>query len=122
MSRDISSKKRLFINLPNELKPLKQWVLWRWETLPDGAKTKVPISPVNLLRRASATEPLHWATYGMTVLLCGQQATAGIGFVFTEGDDYVGIDLDDCRNPDTGEIAAWALRDIYALNSYTEVS
>ena len=45
----------------------------------------------------------------------------GVGFVFC-GDGLVGIDFDGCRDPETGEIAAWAWRFIRALRSYTEVS
>ena len=40
----------------------------------------------------------------------------------TRDDPYVGIDLDDCRNPETGEIAAWAQEIIDRFDSYTEVS
>jgi len=46
----------------------------------------------------------------------------GIGFVVTKNDDVVGIDLDDCVNPKTGEIEEWALEDIKTINSYTEIS
>jgi hypothetical protein len=46
----------------------------------------------------------------------------GLGFVFTEEDPYVGVDLDDCRDPHSGEIAPWALEIIRELDSYTEVS
>ena len=43
------------------------------------------------------------------------------GFVFTASDPYAGIDLDDCRDPETGEIASWAQQIVDALESYTEV-
>ena len=46
----------------------------------------------------------------------------GLGFVFTAVDPYAGIDLDDCRDPETGEIAYWAQQIVGALESYTEVS
>jgi putative DNA primase/helicase len=46
----------------------------------------------------------------------------GVGFVFTSGDPYVGVDLDGCRDPGTGEIEEWARRIIGALDSYSEVS
>ena len=46
----------------------------------------------------------------------------GIGFVFTDSDPYTGVDIDNCRNPETGQIAEWAWEIIRALNSYTEVS
>jgi putative DNA primase/helicase len=40
----------------------------------------------------------------------------------SHGDDYVGLDLDDCRDPETGEIALWAQEIIDGMDSYTEVS
>ena len=46
----------------------------------------------------------------------------GIGFVFTADDPYYGIDLDGCRDPETGEIEKWAKKMIKALDSYSEVS
>jgi len=42
--------------------------------------------------------------------------------VFTEDDPYVGIDLDNCLDPDTGELQGWAADNVSAMNSYTEVS
>ena len=46
----------------------------------------------------------------------------GIGFVFTESDSYSGVDIDNCRDPETGRIADWASRIIRLLDSYTEIS
>ncbi len=46
----------------------------------------------------------------------------GIGFVFSPDDPYCGIDLDHCRNLETGETADWARAIIEAINSYTEIS
>jgi putative DNA primase/helicase len=45
-----------------------------------------------------------------------------VGFVFCSGDPYVGIDLDDCVDPETGQIELWALQIIEELDSYTEFS
>lgn len=44
------------------------------------------------------------------------------GFVFTAEDPFTGIDLDGCRNPETGEFAQWARDIILQAKSYTEVS
>jgi hypothetical protein len=46
----------------------------------------------------------------------------GVGFVFTQGDPMTGVDLDNCCNPETGEIHPAAQAIISELNSYTEVS
>ena len=47
---------------------------------------------------------------------------SGVGFVFTEDDPYAGIDIDKCRNSETGEIDQWARKIVDALDSYTEIS
>ncbi len=46
----------------------------------------------------------------------------GIGFVFTSGDDLCGVDLDRCRDPETGEMESWAQEIIGELDSYAEIS
>jgi len=53
---------------------------------------------------------------------CRKGAYAGIGFVFSADDPYLGVDLDDCRDAGTGQIAAWAQVIITNLHTYTEVS
>jgi len=42
--------------------------------------------------------------------------------VFFQEDGLVGIDLDDCRDPETGALRRWARRVIKKLKSYAEVS
>ncbi|MFC6888192.1 hypothetical protein [Halorubrum trueperi] len=46
----------------------------------------------------------------------------GLGVVFTADDPLVGVDLDDCRDPETETPTAWAADVIGQLDSYTEVS
>src|SRR5262249_52799698 len=46
----------------------------------------------------------------------------GLGFVVDRQDGLVMIDLDDCRDPTTGEADAWALKIVYELGSFTEIS
>jgi putative DNA primase/helicase len=47
---------------------------------------------------------------------------SGVGFVFTEDDPFAGIDIDKCRDAETGEIEPWASKIVAAFDSYTEVS
>jgi primase-polymerase (primpol)-like protein len=47
---------------------------------------------------------------------------SGIGFVFSEGGGFAGIDLDGCRNPSTGVIEEWAWKAIERFHGYTEIS
>ena len=37
-------------------------------------------------------------------------------------DPFTFVDLDDCRNPETGDVAPWAMEIVRELDSYTEVS
>ena len=50
----------------------------------------------------------------------------GIGFVLSPtagGEDrLVGVDLDKCRDPQTGAVEPWAAEIVRTLNTYTEVS
>jgi hypothetical protein len=47
----------------------------------------------------------------------------GIGFVFCSADPYVGVDLDNCRDPEVGTVAEWAQKIIDSFaDSYVEAS
>jgi putative DNA primase/helicase len=95
-------------NIPEQLTERPQWVCWRREVR-DGKLTKVPYTPGSG-RRASSTELMTWATFeqALTAYEAGEPPYDGIGFVFCGADPFVGIDLDRCRDPESGEIAPWA--------------
>ncbi len=107
--------------IPQELKDLPQWVLWQLEER-GGTKTKVPYQPQKPKLRASTTDPATWGTFDQAMGLARGHGFSGIGFVFSADDPYCGIDLDKCRDPQTGEVESWALDIICTFNSYTEVS
>jgi primase-polymerase (primpol)-like protein len=124
--------------IPPVLTTVPQWILWRWEDLIDSTTgeikaNKTPINPLTL-GHASSTNARTWATFTHcvatlepTLARWGHMVPAGyhgggLGFVFTPEDPYVGIDLDQCRNPETGMIEPWAHEMIAALATYTEVS
>ena len=110
-------------NIPHELKALPQWVLWRIETRNGDKPTKVPYTAFNG-RKAKPNDPKTWANFGVTKRTYNRnkEKYTGIGFVLTNNDPYVGWDLDDCRNSETGVIEPWAQEIIDRLNSYTEIS
>ena len=104
------------------LRELCQWVVWRTEPRPGSSKpTKVPYSPISG-RKADSTAPRTWAGYEEAVEARRKHGYDGIGFVFSKDDPYCGVDLDHCRNPETGEIESWAQEIISELDSYTEIS
>jgi putative DNA primase/helicase len=104
---------------PGELRTADQFVCWCEEDR-DGDITKVPYSVHG--GRASSTNPKTWAPFEAAIAYAEEHSMPGVGFVFTEDDPYVGIDLDKCRNSETGEIDQWARKIVNALDSYTEIS
>lgn len=103
--------------IPDELKKLPQWVGWSWKKIvgKDGnvQKTKVPYD-LKTGRAASHSDSSTWASY---------EETKGhdlIGFVFSENDPYVGIDLDKCI--EDGEVSPEAERIVRSFSSYSEIS
>lgn len=108
-----------FETIPSALTDLEQFVYWR-DTPRDGKSTKMPL---NISRTpASSTNPDTWMAYETAVIHYNEQKDSGIGFVFTADDDLLGIDLDGCRDPETGELADWAKNILEAFQTYTEVS
>jgi len=107
-------------HIPETLREREQWVCWREEER-DGKPTKIPVTPA-AGGFASATDPETWASFETALDYTGTEHADGIGFVFTDDDPIVGVDLDDCRDPETDDIDDAALDIIERLDSYTEVS
>jgi putative DNA primase/helicase len=99
--------------VPAELRELRQWVAYR----PD----KVPIDPATG-RPADTTDPTTWGTYDAAATRAATDGLPGVGFVLTADDPYAGVDLDDCRDPDTGQLDPGATAIVTGLDSYAEVS
>ncbi|MFC7130576.1 hypothetical protein [Haloferax chudinovii] len=107
-------------NLPPELVERDQWVCWRSEKR-GGKKTKIPVAPGEG-SFASSTDPATWSDFETALHFVTNERADGIGFVFTEDDPIVGVDLDDCRDPETGDVDEDAQDIIDRLDSYTEIS
>lgn len=108
-------------NIPAELKARPQWVVWRYEQR-DGKATKVPYRATRTDVRADATDLMTWGTFGKALAAYERGNADGVGFVFSSGDPYAGVDLDGCHDPETGEIESWAEKMVAALGGYAEVS
>src|SRR5215210_1331569 len=115
----MQSASRTLYQAPDELRTADQFVCWCEEDR-DGDITKVPYSVHG--GRASSTNPKTWAPFEAAIAYAEEHSMSGVGFVFTEDDPYAGIDIDKCRNAETGEIEPWARKIVDALDSYTEVS
>lgn len=81
-------------NIPHEMQMEASWVLWRWKEKDDGSQTKVPCVSSGL--PASSTDEKTWTTFDNAVAAWRTGNFAGIGYVFSEHDSLVGIDLDGC--------------------------
>jgi primase-polymerase (primpol)-like protein len=108
-------------HVPSQLRQIEQWICWRTE-LRDGKQTKLPVEP-GTGEFASTDDPSTWTSFREALEFAVESdAVEGVGFVFTEDDPFVGVDLDDCRDPESGHQNAWATDVIQILDSYTEIS
>jgi hypothetical protein len=116
-------------DVPQRMRERKQWVVFytklTGKTDPFGRpkRDKVPVNPATL-EPASTTAPDTWGSFDQAVaaLVASNGRFAGIGYVFAEDDPFTGIDLDSVIDPNTSEIAAWALAVVERFASYTEIS
>lgn len=106
--------------IPTSMRALDQWICWRIDTR-NGKETKIPVSPHDG-EFASVDDPSTWAELGVAVEAADRDDVDGLGFVFTDDDTIAGVDLDDMRTPETGELSDRARDIISTLDSYTEVS
>jgi putative DNA primase/helicase len=108
-------------NIPEEMKDYPQWVCWKAEPRGSGKITKIPIDPISG-KHAKTNDPNTWSRFENAETCYHSNGHAGVGFVFTENDDFVGIDLDDCIDPNSGKIDSDAEEIIRQMQGYTEIS
>jgi primase-polymerase (primpol)-like protein len=121
--------------VPPSIKNEERWICYRIEEQSDGTK-KPPKAPTFGTRNGSKslfnvdpTSTDHVTTfYGARAFVhrsaeeLGTDGADGVGIVFTDADDLVGIDLDYCYDTDSGKIERWARDVVRQLDSYTETS
>jgi len=112
------NKDSTLANIPQTLKHLRRWILWRLERR-DGAQTKVPYRTDGV--KASSTNPEDWTDFATACRAFDPARYNGLGFVLTKEDDIVCIDLDECIGED-GKICDEAMNIVKIMNSWTEVS
>ncbi len=109
-------------NIPDELKQSPHWMVWRWGARRASGKwAKIPHS-VSTNAPADAGNDANWCAFERACLAMVAGGYSGIGYVPTVDDGFTLADLDNCRNPDTGELAEWARAFIERFHTYTEVS
>ncbi len=106
--------------IPAELRARAQWVCWGW-AFRGGKWTKQPLNAATGLP-ASSTDPATWATLDAALSRMARDGLPGVGFVFSPDDPYCGVDLDACRDPETGAVVTWAATIAAELDGYAEIS
>lgn len=115
-----SLSRAAYTNIPEELRRRHQWIVWKHEER-HGKATKVPYIASGV-GKASSTDSETWRTFEEAVQALRSGRYTGLGYVFSSGDPYAGVDLDDCRDPKTGELEEWAAEIVGDLNGYAEAS
>ena len=104
--------------IPAQLKEKQRWVLWKSE-MKNGHPTKIPICGKSGTL-ASVTNQDTWDAFSNAVIWYQTGGYAGIGFVLSDNDDILCIDLDN-KNGDSSKLEEYkqlALK----FGSYAEIS
>jgi len=109
-------------NIPEEMKNRNQWINWCFEYLDPDVEENRNKKPRKFPIEADVTDPSTWLSFEEALKKIKNNPTINLGFVFSSGDPYTGVDLDKCRYPTTGVIEPWAVEIIETLDSYTEIS
>lgn len=106
------------ISMEDSLVNTDRWVLWKVDERGDK-ETKVPVDGTGNLVDPMAED--NWMSYKKAK---EWQKKMGhyVGFVFDESDDIIGIDLDDVRDKDTGELVDWAKDVVLKVDALWEIS
>lgn len=103
--------------IPDGMKCLRGWLYW--------VGNKVPRTLRNdpLTGRCNHTNPYCLASLDEVIARIEHfQCRHGLAFSFRPEFALTYIDLDDCRNPETGELTDFASQIVRSIDSYTEVS
>ena len=95
-----------------------------WKLVPESGRKKprkVPINPASGFA-AKVSDTATWGTYDEAASRARRDGLAGVGLVLTADDGLTGIDLDNCRDPVTGELSPLAVEVVHLAETYAEVS
>lgn len=114
-----------FDSVPDSLRDVPAWVVWAFggNRHKSGKYPKRPFNP-RTDNPADTTDRATWGTFrdARDAFQRSNGGYDGIGFVFAADGSHAGLDLDGCRDPQTGELVAPAARLLADLDTYTEAS
>jgi primase-polymerase (primpol)-like protein len=111
-----------FSAIPLDLKMIPRFCLWKYTLVGDGETqkwSKLPVQPNG--KSASSTNPATWTDFLTAQKAYENGGFSGVGFVFTGDDNLIGIDIDDCRDPESGALNTLAQGIIDNVKGYVEV-
>jgi primase-polymerase (primpol)-like protein len=117
--------------VPDRLREMEYWVLFRYEEGSGGEQKKVPVmSDGSSVWRIDPTDTSSCTDFDGAYdrlhaskdELSQSESADGLGFVLSDEHYVVGYDLDDCFDATSGEISELALEIVNELSSFTEVS
>jgi hypothetical protein len=105
-------------NIPEELKEDATWLCC------DEDKVPLVATLSGAVYAASSTDEATWRTYedAYNAWLENEWSFAGVGRVIRAEEDLVGVDLDKCLDPESGELTPRAKAMLERLDSYAEIS
>lgn len=93
--------------IPQILRDIPRWICWDYMDGGDGKKPrKVPIGK-GTDYGTNYNDPSAWRTFASVMTEASEREGLGVGFVFSDADDIVGIDLDSSYD-EQGWLKPWA--------------
>ena len=116
-----------FVGLPDlpalrELQGRPKWVAWDYTWNEKRQLWDKPPISARDGRAGSSTNAETWSPYDAAAAYSTRRRLAGVGYVLSPDDDESGVDLDKCRDPETGTLQAWAQVAVDFAETYTEIS
>jgi putative DNA primase/helicase len=114
----------LFEDIPMALKMIPRWVMWDYVEIVDNDGKKWKKLPVQADGRAAkSNDPKTWTDFLSAQNAYQSGRFDGVGFVFDGSDMLVGVDLDDCVDPATGDFTSPEAESIARkVGGYMEIS
>jgi P4 family phage/plasmid primase-like protien len=114
----------LFQNIPLALRTVSRWTLWNYVEVGEGDTkrwSKLPVQPSG--KAGSSTNPSTWSDFHAVEAAYLTGRFDGVGFVFTDDDHIIGVDLDDCYDDALNQFTNPELEIIAnQVNGYMEIS
>ena len=109
---------------PAQMREHDQWTVWR-PVQKNGKITKLPCQADNPRQYADISNPATWCNHARAAAVAATGEASGISYILTPDGNIAAIDLDNCRDPDTGSIDPWAQQFIERAEkagAYLEIS